>query len=266
MRPNLEDIDIGPATTPTEGFRWEPSPRHVRALLNGETIADSRRVMLLIEPRRLPVFYFPFADVRRDRFEPTDHHLFSPLMGEASFWSIRVGDRLAENAAWSYTNPSPDGPPVAGYIAFYWNKLDTWYEEDEQAYAHARDPYKLIDTRQSSRHVRVVLGETTVADTRRPLLLFETGLPTRYYIPQEDIRMDLLEPSDRVTECAYKGQAAHWNVKIGDRIYAHIAWTYHQPATLAAPIAGLICFYNERVDALYDDDELMAKPNTKWSE
>src|SRR5215469_4976634 len=108
MRPNLEDIDIGPATTPAEGFRWEASPRHVRALFNGETIADSRRVMLLIEPRRLPVFYFPFEDVRRDRLEPTDHHISSPLMGEASFWSIRVGDRIAENAAWSYTNPSPD--------------------------------------------------------------------------------------------------------------------------------------------------------------
>jgi uncharacterized protein (DUF427 family) len=187
-------------------------------------------------------------------------------MGEASFWSIRVGDRIAENAAWSYSNPPPGGPEVAGYVAFYWNKLDAWYEEDERAYAHARDPYKLIDTRQSSRHVRVILGETTVADTQRPLLLFETGLPTRYYIPQEDVRMDLLEPSDRVTECAYKGQAAHWNVKIGDRVYNNIAWTYHQPTTLAAPIAGKICFYNERVDALYDDDELMSKPKTQWSE
>jgi uncharacterized protein (DUF427 family) len=266
MRPNLEDIDIGPAATAAEGFRWEPSPRHVRAVFNGETVADSRRVMLLTEPRRLPVFYFPFADVRLDRLEPTDHHMFSPLKGEASYWSIRVGDRVAENAAWSYPTPPADGPAVTGYMAFYWNKLDTWYEEDEQAYAHARDPHKLVDTRQSSRHVRVVLGETTVAETHRPLLLFETGLPTRYYIPPEDVRMDLLEPSDRLTECAYKGQATHWHARVGDNLYKNIAWTYRQPTTLAAPIAGMISFYNERVDALYDDDELTSKPKTQWSE
>jgi uncharacterized protein (DUF427 family) len=266
MRPNLEDLEIGPVPTPTVEFRWEPSPRHVRAVFNGETIADSRQVMLLIEPRHLPVFYFPFDDVRRDRMEPTDYHTTSRLMGDASYWSVRVGDRVAENAAWSYPSPPADGPAVAGYCAFYWNKMDAWYEEDEPAFAHARDPYKLVDTRQSSRHVRIVLGETTVAETRRPLVLFETGLPTRYYIPQEDVRMDLLEPSDRVTECAYKGRASHWNARIGDEVYQHIAWSYPQPTTLVAPIAGLICFYNERVDALYDDDALVPKPRTPWSE
>ncbi|HEY7982722.1 MAG TPA: DUF427 domain-containing protein [Ktedonobacterales bacterium] len=266
MRPNLEDREIGPAGNPAEPYRWEPSPRHVRAVFNDVTVADSRRVMLLIEARHLPVFYFPVEDVRRDLLEPSDHHSSSPLMGEASFWSLRVGDRLAENAAWSYPHPPAHGPALAGYIAFYWTKLDAWYEEDERAYAHARDPYKLIDTRQSSRHVRVVLGATTVADTRRPLLLFETGLPVRYYIPQADVRMDLLESSDRVTECAYKGRASHWHARIGDHTYSNIAWTYHEPATLAAPIAGMVCFYNERVDALYDDDELLAKPRNQWSE
>jgi uncharacterized protein (DUF427 family) len=266
MRPNLEDIDIGPATALPQEFRWEPSPRHVRAMLNGETVVDSRRVMLLIEPKHLPVFYFPFADVRSDWMEPTDLHTFSPLKGEASYWSIRVGDRVVENAAWSYPNPPTSGAAVTGYVAFYWNELDEWYEEDERAYAHARDPYKLIDTRQSSRHVRIVLGDTVIADTQRPLLLFETGLPTRYYIPQEDVRMDLLAPSDRVTECAYKGQASHWHATIGDQVYKHIAWTYQQPTTLVAPIAGMICFYNERVDSLYDDDDLLTKPKTQWSE
>src|SRR5215470_17373840 len=98
MKPNLEDINIGPVATPEERFRWEPSPRRVRALFNGETIADSRRVMLLIEPQHLPVFYFPLADVRSDLMEQTDYHSSSPLKGEASYLSIRVGDRVAENA------------------------------------------------------------------------------------------------------------------------------------------------------------------------
>ncbi len=266
MRPHIEDIDIGSIPMHSETFIWEPSPRHVRAVFNDETIADSRHVMLLIEPRHLPVFYFPEADVRRDLLEPTDHHTTSPLKGEASYWSMRVGDRVAENAAWSYPNPPADGPAVSGYLAFYWTAMDAWYEEDERAYAHARDPYKLIDTRQSSRHVRVLLGDTVIAETRRPLLLFETGLPTRYYIPQEDVRMDLLEPSDRVTECAYKGRASHWTAKIGDEVYKHIAWTYHEPTTLVAPIAGLVSFYNEKVTALYDDGELVTRPKTQWSE
>jgi uncharacterized protein (DUF427 family) len=266
MRPNLEDIDIGSLPTRDATFRWEPSPRHVRAVFNDVTIADSRHVMLLIEPHHLPVFYFPEGDVRRDLLEPTEHHTSSPLKGEASYWSIRVGDRVAENAAWMYPDPPADGPAVKGYIAFYWNAMDAWYEEDERAYAHARDPYKLIDTRQSSRHVRILLGDTVIAETRRPLLLFETGLPTRYYIPQEDVRMDRLEPSDRITQCAYKGQASHWTAKIGDEVYKHIAWTYHEPLVLVAPIAGLVSFYNEKVTALYDDDELVTKPKTQWSE
>jgi uncharacterized protein (DUF427 family) len=266
MRPQLEDLELGPATTPAEQYRWEPSPRHVRAVFNDVTVADSRRVMLLIEPRHLPVFYFPFDDVRQDLLEPTDYHTSSPLKGEASYWTLRVGDRVAENAAWSYPHPPAEAPSVSGYVAFYWYKLDAWYEEDERAYGHARDPYKLIDTRQSSRHVRIVLGEMTVADTHRPLLLFETGLPVRYYIPQADVRMDLLQPSDRVTECAYKGQATHWHATIGDHTYSNIAWTYHEPTTLAAPIAGMICFYNERVTALYDDDQLLTSPRTQWSE
>ncbi len=100
---------------------------------------------------------------------------------------------------------------MAGYIAFYWSKMDAWYEEDERAFAHARDPYKLMDTRRSSRHVRVALNGTMVADTTRPTLLFETGLPVRYYIPREDVRMDLLTPSPTRTQCAYKGEASYWS-------------------------------------------------------
>ena len=267
MRPALEDVALGPHASPSleHGFRWEPCPRRVRAVFNGVTVADSRHVMLLQEAGYLPVFYFPFEDVRRDLMVPTEHHTHSPLKGEASYWTIRVGDRAAENASWSYLDPLPAGPAVGGYTAFYWNKMDAWYEEDERAFAHARDPYKLVDVRQSTRHVRVELGGVTVAETRRPLLLFETGLPVRYYIPEQDARMDLLEPTDRSTECAYKGQAAYWSARIGDRVYKDIVWTYREPLALVAPIAGYLSFFNERVDALYVDDELMPVPKTTWS-
>src|SRR5215472_11092741 len=182
MQPVLEDLLIGPAASPSfsQGFRWEGSRRRVRVVFADVTVADSKRVMLLHEFGRLPVFYFPMEDVRMDLLEATDHHNHSPLKGVASYWNVRVGDRVAEHAAWSYLDPSPEGPNVRGYMAFYWDQMQAWYEEDERVFAHARDPYKRVDILPSSRHVRVVLGGVTIADTQRPQLLIETGLPTRY--------------------------------------------------------------------------------------
>jgi len=174
--------------------------------------------MLLHEAGHLPVFYFPMEDVRMDVMEATEHTTHSPLKGDASYWTIRVGDRVAENAAWSYLHPLPEGPEIKGYMAFYWDQMDAWYEEDEQVFAHARDPYKRVDVLPSSRHVRVVLGGVTIADTHRPCLLIETGLPTRYYIPEQDVRMEMLEPTETTTHCPYKGQASYWSARIDDRV------------------------------------------------
>lgn len=267
MAPHLEDIFMGPQASPslTDGYRWEPSPRRVRVVFGGETIADSLRVMLLHEFGRLPVFYFPREEVRPDTLERTDHATHSELKGDATYWTVRAGDRTAENAAWSYENPPAGSPDVGGYVAFYWSEMDAWYEEEERAFAHARDPYKLVDVRQSARPVRVELGGVTVAETQRPKLIFETGLPVRYYFPREDVRMDLLEPSATTTQCAYKGETSHWSGRIGDRKYEDVAWTYRAPLALVAPVTDLIAFYQERVDAVYVDGERIEKPRTPWA-
>lgn len=263
----LEDISMGQMGSPAlnNGFRWQPANRRVRVIFGNETIADSTRVMLLLEFGHLPVFYFPTGDVRMDLLQPTDHHTTSPLKGEATYYTISVGDRGAENAAWSYPNPPADGPALKGYVAFYWDKMDAWYEEDERVYAHARDPYKRVDVLPSSRHIRVALGGETVADTRRPRLLIETGLPTRYYIPQEDVRMDLLQPTESASRCPYKGQASYWSARIGGQVYQDVVWSYATPLPECLNIAGYLCFYNERVDAIYVDDEPEARPHTIWS-
>lgn len=268
MQPMLEDMDMGPIASPSfsEGFRWEDSRRRVRVVFSDTTIADSKRVMLLHEFGRLPVFYFPMADVRMELLEATTHRTVSPLKGEASSWSVRVGDCVAENAAWSYPHPPLAGPEISGYLAFYWEQMDAWYEEDEQVFAHARDPYKRVDVLPSSRHVRVVLGGVTIAESRRPRILIETGLPLRYYIPEEDVRMDLLEPSETTTRCPYKGKATYWSVRIGERVFKDSVWSYREPLPACAPIAHLLCFFNERVDALYVDDERLPTPHTIWSE
>jgi uncharacterized protein (DUF427 family) len=270
MNPIFEDLLLGPLASPSFSrglrFRWEDSRRRVRVAFAGVTVADSTRVMLLHEFGRLPVFYFPLEGVRTDVMEATSRRSFSPLKGEASYWTIRAGSRMAEDAAWNYLNPPPDGPPVKGYLAFYWHLMDAWYEEDEQVFAHARDPYKRVDILPSSRHVRVVLAGVTIADSRRPRLLLETGLPTRYYLPEQDVRMDLLERTETATRCPYKGKASYWSATIGDRVFKDIAWSYRDPLPACSPINSLLCFFNERVDAVYVDDERQAVPSTPWSD
>jgi uncharacterized protein (DUF427 family) len=268
MKRFLEDLNIGQSASPSfsQGFRWEDSHRRVRVVFAGVTVADSKHVMLLLEAGRLPVFYFPMADVRKDLMEASEHHTHSPLKGEASYWTVRVGDRVAENAAWSYPQPLPEGPQVQGYVAFYWDLMDAWYEEEQQVYAHARDPYKRVDILPSSRHVRIVLDGVTIADTNHPLLLLETGLPTRYYIPEQDIRMEYLESTESTSYCPYKGLANYWSASIGEKIFKDIVWSYHEPLPECIPIAHYKSFYNERVDAIYVDDELIPVPKTMWSE
>ncbi len=270
MQPVLEDLFLGPLATPSLSqqvpFRWEDSQRRVRVIFAGLTIADSTHVMRLQEYGRLPVYYFPLEDVRQEGLEATDHLTHSPLKGEASYWTIRVGDRVAENAAWSYPSPLPTGQHVKGYMAFYWHRMDAWYEEDERVYGHARDPYKRVDILPSSRHVRIVLGGQTIADTHNPRLLLETGGPIRYYLPEQDVQMELLEATETTTRCPYKGQASYWSARIGANVFKDVVWSYRDPLPPCTLIDGLLCFFNERVDAIYVDEEMVSKPITPWSE
>ncbi|HSH62397.1 MAG TPA: DUF427 domain-containing protein [Acidimicrobiales bacterium] len=169
---------------------------------------------------------------------------------------------MAEAAAWQY----PDSPlaEVRDLIRFDWEAMDAWFEEDEQVYVHPRSPYVRVDVLASSRHVEVVLGGVKVADSRQPRLLFETGLPTRYYLPQVDLRMDLLLPSATSTRCPYKGTAEYWSVDTGDAVFEDIVWTYPTPALESAKIAGLACFLNEKVD-LYVDGVPQERPDSPFS-
>jgi uncharacterized protein (DUF427 family) len=239
---------------------FEDSPRRIRALLAGETVVDSRRSKLLHEHGKLPVHYFPEDEVRVDLLEPTDHRTHCPWKGDARHFSVRVGDRLSENAAWSYPEPIPDAPPLAGHLAFYWKRMDEWFEEDELLIGHARDPYHRVDVLDSSREVRVEVDGQVVAETSRPRALFETGLPTRWYFPPENVRRDLLAASENETICAYKGVASYWTVGAEE----DVAWFYPEPRHDAERVRDYVCFFNERVD-LYVDGELQERPETQWS-
>jgi uncharacterized protein (DUF427 family) len=241
------------------------SPRRVRVVFNGETVADSSNMRLLFEDGHLPIYYFPTADVRMDLLHKTDHSTHCPYKGDASYWTVRVGDREAENAVWGYEDPLPAQPELKGLVAFYWGRMDHWFEEDEEIFVHPRDPYKRIDTIPSSRRVQVTLGGEVVADTTNAVFLFETGLPTRYYIPRVDVTADLTH-SELQTGCPYKGTARYYSVNAGGKTYEDIVWYYPDPIAEIPKIRDMLCFFNERVDSITVDSKEIPKQPTPWSE
>ncbi len=241
-----------------------PSPRRVRVYFSSQLVADSKDMMLLREPNHLPLYYFPKKDVQMDCLQPSDHTTHSDLKGEGVFWQVQVGDRIANNAAFTFRNPPGNGPNLEDYVAFEWNKMDAWFEEDEEIFVYARDPHKRVDVLPSSRHIEVVIDDIEVANSMRPWLLFETGLPTRYYMPKHDTRMNLLEPSDTVSRCPYKGEAHHYSVKIGDKLHKDVVWTYRYPEPESVKVQGLLGFLNEKLD-VYEDGKLLPRPKSPWS-
>lgn len=265
MQSNVIQERVPVHSDPGHWVHISDSPRHVRVMFGGETIADSKRVKLAREAEILPVYYFPKEDVRTDLFVPSQFKSRCPIKGEASYWSIQVRERHAENATWSYLAPSPAAETLKGHFAFEWSKMDKWMEEDEEIYKHPRDPYKRVDVLPSRRHVRVAIDGQTIADTRRPRLLFETNHPVRYYIPREDVRMDLLVPSATESRCPYKGPASYWSVKIGDRVFEDMIWGYMEPIPECPKIKGLLCFFHERGAEIFVDGEKIPPPKTKWA-
>lgn len=245
---------------PGQALYLEPSPKRVRVIVAGETIADSTRAMLLHESGHQPIYYFPLDDVRSEFLEPSERHTRCPKKGEASYYTIRVGDRVEDAAAWYYPSVLPEAPPaLAGLVAFYFNRMDQWLEEDEEIFGHPRDPYHRIDVRATSRRIRVSVDGEVLAETSRAVGLFESNLPVRWYMPASDV-VASLDASDTTSVCPYKGTASYYSV--GEE--RDLVWYYPQPLMEASQIAGLVCFFNERVD-LEIDGEPQERPESPWS-
>jgi uncharacterized protein (DUF427 family) len=245
--------------SPGSALYLEPTPKRIRVQVGNETIADSRRAMMLHESGLQPIYYFPPEDVRQDVLEPSERHTRCPKKGEASYYTIRVGDRVVENGAWCYPDPLPGTPPIKDLIAFYWDRMDRWLEEAEEVIVHPRDPYHRIDLVKTDRRVRVLLDGLVLADSRNAVALFESNLPPRWYLPSDDVQVQL-EPSDTVTRCPYKGTAGYYSAAdIED-----LVWYYADPLPEAGRIRDLLCFFNEKVD-IELDGEVQARPVTPWS-
>jgi uncharacterized protein (DUF427 family) len=230
--------------------RTEQGAKRVRAVFGGEYVADTTRPLLVWESPHYPAYYFPREDVRTELIEFGDDPKHSPSRGDAKVGTLRVGDREATGAVLEYTESPID--ELRGHIRLHWDAMDAWFEEDEEVFTHPRDPHTRIDILASSRYVRVELDGVTVAESRSPRVLFETGLPPRYYLPKTDVRLGLLRPTDTVTHCPYKGQAEYWSV--GE--HTDVAWSYRMPLPESQKIAGLVAFPQEKA-AIYVDGELL---------
>jgi len=241
--------------------RVEQGAKRVRAYLAGRLVADTRRPFLVWEIPYYPAYYLPLADIRAE-LTATGKTEHSPSRGEAGIFDLTVDGVTAENAAKRY----PDSPlaSLRDLVRIDWAAMDEWLEEDEPVYTHPRDPYKRVDILASSRHVRVEVDGVTVADSVRPHILFETGLPPRYYLPLPDVRTDLLVPSDASSHCPYKGTAGYWSVDTGHGVHQDLVWIYRAPLPESQKIAGLACFYNEKVD-LFVDGERQDRPHSPFS-
>jgi uncharacterized protein (DUF427 family) len=240
----------------------QPVPRRIRALLAGETVFDTDQARYVWEWPNYPQYYIPLADVRKEMLVPEGRRQ-AGAVGAAEVLGLRAGDEYRAGAAKLFVESPLDG--VQGTVRFTWSALDAWFEEDEQVFVHPRNPYVRVDALRSARPVRVELDGVVLAETPAAVLVFETGLPTRYYLNPTAVDFHHLIPTDTVTACPYKGTTSgYWSVRLGEKIHADLAWTYDFPTRQLLPIAGMIAFYNEKVDILVDGRPL-ERPVTHFS-
>jgi uncharacterized protein (DUF427 family) len=230
--------------------------------VNGVALADSTSAKLVFENPSFPTYYFPARDVRTDLLVPSETTTHSPSRGDAKYFTVRVDGVERVDAALQYeTSPIEE---LRDLVRLEWKEMDGWFEEDEEVYVHARSPYTRVDVLATSRSVRVEVDGVVLADSSHAHVLFETGLPARWYIPKVDVRMELFSHTDITSQCPYKGQAEYWSVRVGERLIPDFAWSYRAPLPESQKIAGMVCFYNEKVD-LFVDGVLQERPRTKFS-
>jgi uncharacterized protein (DUF427 family) len=233
---------------PIDAIVWERSARWVRGMFGATTVVDSRAPVLVWEPgTTVPLYAFPEADVRADLLRPAARPPARAHSGSTVFHDLVVDGVTVPNAAWCFPGD------LGGHVAFEWaarvgRGLDRWTEEDEVITVHPRDPYVRVDALPSSRHVVVRVGGEVLADTRAPVLLFETDLPTRYYLPATDVVWDRLTPTGLRTGCPYKGTARYWSHPDVE----HVAWSYPDPVAAVGAVRDLVAFFDEAVDVEVD--------------
>ena len=235
----------------------EPLRRRMSVVLAGSTIARSDGAVLLFEPARYPVAYFPVADVVAQVLQSTDRETAHPDLGTTRWFDLAGGDgRTVRRGAWQHREPPAQAAALRDTVAFAWHAMDAFYEEDERILGHAADPYHRIDIRRTSRHLVVRQDDRVVADSHAPLVLYESGFAPRWYVPRADVAGEDLQAIEGQTFCPYKGLASYYDV--GDTRSA--AWSYRAPFDEVARIADLVSFYPEKLSIAIDGERLEPAP------
>lgn len=242
---------------PAHRILVEDAPKRLRVRIAGEVVLDTARAKLLHESNLLPRLYVPLADLRADLFVDSDTTSHCPFKGDASYRSVRVGDRTVDDLVWTYAEPIAGMEVLRGLGGLYLEHLgdgDEVLEEDEVLLGHPHDPYHRVDANRSSRHIRVLHDGEVIAETTRPIGVFETGLPPRWYVPVADVRSDRLTASDTTTICPYKGVATYRSLLAEDGSVAvpDVAWGYEDPLPEATPLPGHLCFDGEGITVEVD--------------
>jgi uncharacterized protein (DUF427 family) len=238
---------------PAHKLLMHPYPRRIRAVVGGRAVLDTVDAVLVHETALKPRLYVPEEDVDASAFVPSEHTTHCPFKGDASYRSLQVGDRVVENALWAYPEPIDSAPWLKGYASLYWEAADEWFDEDEQIFG-ITDPFHRVDVRSSSRHVQVLAGDVVVAESSTPTLVAETGLPNRWYLSPDDVRV-ALEPTATQTHCPYKGDASYWTVRLpAGRELADAAWAYPEPLAESARVAGRLSFLHDDLRVLVDGE------------
>lgn len=243
----------------TDELKTRDNPKWIRGFRNGRLVVDSRNTLFVWEHEYYPAWYVPVGDVAAD-IVVTDLTFEGGSRGTGAIVDLQIGDVVISSAGWQHLG----SPPLAGRIRLEWESMDAWFEEDVEVFVHPRSPEVRIDVLPTSKHVRVLIDGEVVADSVRSSVLYEATLPPRYYLPQGDVRMDLLALTDTESQCPYKGWAHYWSVTVDGVMHADVAWGYRTPLPESAGVAGLVCFYNERVDIEIDGD-MVAQPVTKFT-
>lgn len=250
----------------TERVRVESNPKWIRARHGGQTLVDSRNVRFVWEIPYYPAWYFPFDDLAVE-LRASSEVLRSPSRGEGTRYDVVFtapdgSEVVRPNMAWRHLDSPVES--IRDLVRFEWDAFDTWMEEDVEVFVHPRSPEVRVDILASSRHIEVFLGTTKIADSRRTSVLYERDLPPRYYLPKTDVDMQLLTPTGTESACPYKGWANYWTATVDDTVYEDIAWGYRTPLPESEAVAGLVCFYNEKVRLRIDDVDVDA-PKTMFS-
>ncbi len=238
--------------------RWITSPKRIRAFLGGECVVDSVNAKLL---RRAgpPQYFFDKADCRPGALVETKESV-TDRVGTFVKFDVHSGSNVAKDGAFEYQETAKEFQFLLGFVSFRWPSMTAWFEEDEEVFVHARDPFKRIEAVSSLRQVQIIHNGQHLAESRSSVLLIEPGHPLRYYLPKHDVTMDAFVPSETISMCPYKGQANYYSLQTLRGFVSDIAWVYRYPIPEASKVAGMMCFYNEKVDSIVVDGQEIPKP------